>query len=189
MNSHTQEDLLTGAKVFDLSILANIYKLYSPGLYRYAMRLLGDECLAEDCVAETFSRFLKTLRAGQGPNNHLQAYLYRIAHNWITDSYRRQPPTPIELDESLKAADQFLPENLADDHLEQTQVRTALRSLTPDQRQVITLRFIEGWGHEEVAAAINKDAGAVRAIQFRALNTLRRLLLRVEKEGSYEHEK
>ena len=186
MNSPTEQDLLNGAKVYDSVSLTAIYKLYSPGLYRYAMRLLGDDCLAEDCVAETFSRFLKSLRAGQGPRDHLQAYLYRIAHNWITDSYRRQPPPPIELDESLKAGDHFLPEVQTDTSQEQKQVQLALRSLTADQRQVITLRFIEGWQNDEVALALEKPVGAIRALQFRALNTLRRLLLKVEKEGVYE---
>ena len=189
MNSPTEQTLINGAKAYDPSILATIYKSYSPGIYRYAMRLLGDDCLAEDCVSETFSRFLKALRAGQGPQDHLQAYLYRIAHNWITDSYRRQPPPPLDLDEKIKAADHLLPENQADTGIEQQQIRLALRSLTPDQRQVISLRFIEGWENEEVAMALGKPAGAIRALQFRALNTLRRLLLCGKKEGIYEHEK
>ncbi len=189
MSLLTEQDLLNGARTNDLSTLGAIYDRFSPGVFRYAMRLLGDDCLAEDCVAETFSRFLKALRAGQGPNDHLQAYLYRIAHNWITDSYRRQPPPPIDLDDALKAGDHFLPETQADAHIEQQQVRLALRSLTPDQRQVITLRFIEGWENEAVATALDKPVGAIRALQFRALNTLRRLLLREEKEGIYEPKK
>jgi DNA-directed RNA polymerase specialized sigma24 family protein len=52
--------------------LAEIYDTYRPGLYRYAMRLLGDASLAEDCVAETFARFLKALHTRQGPREHLQ---------------------------------------------------------------------------------------------------------------------
>jgi len=189
MNSPTERDLLNGARNYDLSALGEIYDRYSPGVYRYAMRLLGDECLAEDCVSETFSRFLKALRAGQGPRDHLQAYLYRIAHNWITDSYRRQPAPPLELDDSLRSEDQFLPEAQVDAHLELRQVRLALRSLTPDQLQVITLRFIEGLENDEVASVLEKPVGAIKALQFRALNTLRRLLTGEKKEGVYEPEK
>jgi RNA polymerase sigma-70 factor (ECF subfamily) len=189
MNSPTERDLLNGAWNFDESALGTIYDRYSPGIYRYAMRLLGDECLAEDCVSETFSRFLKALRAGQGPQEHLQAYLYRIAHNWITDSYRRQPPPPLDLDESVRSEDRFLPEIQADTRLEQQRVRLALRCLTPDQHQVITLRFLEGWENEEVATAMEKPVGAIKALQFRAINSLRRLLLREEKEGVYEFKK
>ena len=189
MSQPTERDLLDGAKSFDLLSLGAIYDRYSPGIYRYAMRLLGDECLAEDCVSETFSRFLKALRAGQGPQDHLQAYLYRVAHNWITDSYRRQPPPPLELDESVRSEDQHLPESQVDARLEQHQVRLALRSLTPDQQQVIALRFIEGWENDEVATALEKPVGAIKALQFRALNTLRRLLLGEEKEGAHEHKR
>jgi RNA polymerase sigma-70 factor (ECF subfamily) len=189
MNSFTEQELLNGALNYDLPALSAIYDRYSPGIYRYAMRLLSDDCLAEDCVADTFSRFLKVLRSGQGPQDHLQAYLYRIAHNWIIDSYRRQPLLPLDLDDSLNIGGNFQLETEAETHSEKYQVRMALRSLTPDQRQVITLRFIEGWENEEVAVALEKPVGAIRALQFRALNTLRRLLLREEKEGVYESKK
>jgi len=189
MGESSEQDLLIGARNFDLPTLGAIYDRYSPGIYRYAMRQLGEDCLAEDCVAETFSRFLKVLRTGQGPQDHLQAYLYRIAHNWITDSYRRQPSPPLDLDETLPGGDQSLPEKEADLRLEQQQVRLALRSLTPDQRQVVTLRFIEGWENEEVASALQKPVGAIKALQHRALNTLRRLLLSEEKEDIDELKK
>jgi len=189
MNSFNEPDLIHGAAKFDPSILTVVYNQYSPGIFRYAMRLLGDECLAEDCVSETFSRFLKALRAGQGPRDHLKAYLYRVAHNWITDCYRRQPPPPLDLDESMRASDHLQPEEQADQRFAQENVRLALRSLTPDQRLVVSLRFIEDWKNEEVAAALNKSEGTIRALQFRAIKTLRRMLIRAEKEGLYEPEK
>jgi len=182
MNSSTEQDLLIGAKAYDLNILGMIYDRYSPGIYRYAMRLLGDECLAEDCVAETFSRFLMVLRSGLGPKDHLQAYLYRIAHNWITDRYRRQPPAPITLDDSMHGDKNALPELQTETLMEQKEVLLALRTLTADQRQVVILRFIEGWENEEVAAALEKPVGAIKALQHRALETLRNFLLKEKKD-------
>ena len=83
-------DLLSGIGRCDPEVLEQVYDLYSPGLYRYAYRLLGDDQLAEDCVSETFSRFLTALRVERGPEKNLKAYLYRIAHNWITDYYRSE---------------------------------------------------------------------------------------------------
>lgn len=186
MNVTTEANLLAGAQKYDPVVLGAIYDRYSPGIYRYAMRLLGDECLAEDCVAETFSRFLKALQGGHGPQDHLQAYLYRVAHNWITDSYRRQPSPPLNLDESVRCAEHTHPEAQVDARLEQYQVRLALSALTPDQRQVITLRFMEGWENEAVASALEKPVGAVKALQFRALNALRRFLVGEAKEGTHE---
>jgi RNA polymerase sigma-70 factor, ECF subfamily len=181
-NMQSEAELLNGARALDMEAMALIYDRYSPGLYGYAMRLLGDECLAEDCVAETFSRFLKGLRGGHGPEEHLQAYLYRVAHNWITDQYRRQPPAPLALPEDLRAEEAAQPEQQIDLQMEQQRVRSALRLLTPDQRQVITLRFLEGWENEEVAQVLQKPVGAVKALQHRALVSLRKWLFDGEKE-------
>ena len=186
MKTRSEQDLLNSARAFDTQSLAEIYDCYSPGLYAYAMRLLGDACLAEDCVSETFSRFLKALHARQGPEMHLQAYLYRIAHNWITDHYRRVPV--FDLDEELRAGDEVGPEVQVDQRLQQERVRGALRLLTPDQRQVVILRFLEGWDNEEVATAVQKPSSAVRALQHRALASLRRWLLGTEKEDGYGYE-
>jgi RNA polymerase sigma-70 factor (ECF subfamily) len=180
MSNESEQDLLRAARAFDAQALAAIYNRYHQGLFAYAMRLLGDEALAEDCVAETFSRFLRALRAGQGPQEYLQAYLYRVAHNWATDTYRRMPPPPFELDEALRADDADGPDQQASRHMEQERVRGALRMLTPDQRQVVVLRFLEGWGNEEVAAALEKPVSAVKALQHRALGALRRWLLQEE---------
>src|SRR5512136_2797630 len=88
--------LLERAREFDRQALAEIYDAYSPGIYRYAMRFLADRDLAEECVAETFSRFLHALKRHTGPRDHLQAYLYRMAHNWFVDFFRQNPP-PEEL--------------------------------------------------------------------------------------------
>jgi len=189
MNKRSEADLLRGARAFDMQDLAEIYDRYSPGLYGYSMRLLGDPVLAEDCVSETFSRFLKGLRAGQGPAEHLQAYLYRVAHNWITDYYRRSPPPDLELDELLVERDAILPEAQVFQHLEQERVRNALRMLTPDQRQVIILRFLEGWENEKVAEAVQKPITAVKALQHRALQALKRWLVGEERESVYEQER
>jgi RNA polymerase sigma-70 factor, ECF subfamily len=176
MKLSNEQELLRSAQAFDLDSLAAIYDLYSPGIYRYTLRLLGDDCLAEDCVAETFLRYLNALRAGQGPRDHLQAYLYRIAHNWITDFYRRQPPPPLMLDESVPDGEYTNPTQQVDLRSEQAHLRLALRTLTADQRQVLMLRFVEDWGLGEVAEVLQKPVGAIKALQHRALAALRNKL-------------
>lgn len=166
--------LLEAARRFELKVLAQIYDTYSPGLYRYAMRRLGDSQLAEDCVAETFSRFLQTLRERRGPGEHLQAYLYRVAHNWIVDQYRREKPG-VELAEDLPSETEDT-EWDASLRLQQAKVRAAIRRLTPDQQQVIVLKYLEDWQNEDVAQALGKPVGAVKSLQHRALATLQRQL-------------
>ncbi|MEZ0397117.1 MAG: sigma-70 family RNA polymerase sigma factor [Anaerolineales bacterium] len=175
----SESELLQRAQTFDRQALAEIYDLYSPGLYRYALRLLGDASAAEDCLAETFSRFLQALRRGKGPRNYLQAYLYRVAHNWITDQYRRQPPPAAELDErfpDLAAA----PEEIVARRSHRERLRRALQRLTPEQRQVIALKYLEGWQNEQIARALGKPVGAVKSLQHRALTRLQRLLANEE---------
>lgn len=167
---------LARARRFEKRALAEIYDRYSEALYRYAWRSLGDGDLAEECVAETFARFLAAMERGGGPRDNLRAYLYRMAHNWITDHYRRSPPQTLSLDPELHAHPDSDPSDLVALELERQQVRAALASLTPEQRQVIMLRYLEGWDHEQIARAMEKRVGAVKALQHRAIRALRRLL-------------
>ena len=163
---------------FEERALSEVYDTYSPGIYRYAWRLLGDEDMAEECVAETFSRFINALERGNGPRQHLKAYLYRVAHNWITDYYRRGAHTEISLDSDKHTDPDPDPLTKISDTMEQAELRSALRLLTPDQRQVILLRYLEDWQLAEIAQALEKPLGAVKALQHRGLNTLRRKLTR-----------
>jgi len=178
---NAEQALIGRARKLDEEALASIYDRYSLELYRYAMRLVGNDDLAEECVAETFYRLLQALNKGGGPKQYLRAYLYRIAHNWITDQFR----VPVE--------DEFSPElDLATDttsspaqvallEMERRELRYALHQLTPDQRQVIVLKYLENWKNEEIAHALGKPVGAVKSLQHRGLNALRRLLR--ENEG------
>lgn len=158
----------------DPKSLAAVYDRYSPAIYAYAMRLLGDDSLAEDCVSETFSRLIKALQHGQGPVEYLKAYLYRIAHNWITDYYRRQPPPAEELDEFVEDENPG-PAHQAENRMTAEKTRRALRLLSPEQREVVMMRYYEGLELEEIAAAMGKTLGATKALQHRGLTVLRKL--------------
>jgi RNA polymerase sigma-70 factor (ECF subfamily) len=178
-NVNSEADLLALARRLDSQALAEIYDRYSPDLYRYAMRLLGHPTNAEDCVAETFQRFLHALTSGFGPREHLRAYLYRVAHNWITDQYRRNVPES-EIDDQWAEPGQG-PEASAEQNIAHAGLRAALHHLTPDQRQVVALKFWEGWENEEIARTLGKPVGAVKSLQHRALAAIERHL---EKELS-----
>ena len=168
------------ATKLDKQALVGIYKQHSTELFRYAYRMLGDNDLAEDCVAETFSRLLNAVHRDRGPNENVRAWLYRVASNWITDHYRKQPPLPLDLEANVHSGLAETPSQVVDRNLEQEHVRAALLRLSPEQRQVIELRFLEGWSHEEVSVALGKTTEATRALQYRALNSLRRMLLEME---------
>lgn len=170
----SESALLERARKFEPQALAEIYDGYSPGLYRYAIRLLGDQSLAEECVAETFSRFLHALKEHKGPHDHVQAYLYRMAHNWIVDLYRRDPP-PEELAEDHQDALPG-PETTAEERMRDARLRSAIRKLTGEQQQVILLKYMEEMDNESVARIMSKPIGAVKSLQRRALTRLQRLL-------------
>lgn len=175
----SESDLLQQAKCLEGSALAEIYDCYSPLVYRYAFRLLGDACLAEDCVAETFSRFLQGLRNAQGPREHLQSYLFRIAHNLIVDHYRRAPTK--ELDEEIPAVGSV--EVAVDQRICQDDVRIAVRELSRAQQQVIALKFWEDWENEDIAQFLHKPVGAIKSLQHRALVHLQKSLLSEKSSG------
>ncbi len=180
-----EQDLLRLASQLDAEALAAIYDRLSPGLYGYATRLLADTALAEDCVAEVFARFLKALQKGQGPRDHLRAYLYRVTHNWIVDYYRdHQEAATVheELNETLPAAE-FTEEEVSK-RFRQKQIREAIRQLTPNQQKVISLKYLEDWSNEEIAQILHKSVGAVKSIQHHALVSLQKLLLENTDEES-----
>ncbi len=177
MMDSKSELLLKKARQYDQNALAEIYDLYSDALFAYAFKHVGKSQVAEDLVAETFSRFLKALERGGGPKEHLRAYLYRITHNLITDSYRREPPPPLELEEELLSEEGADPISIVADMQDADRVRNALRLITPEQSQVITLRFLEGWSGLEIAQAMDKSLGSIKALQHRGLAALQRILL------------
>lgn len=172
--------LIERARRYEKEALAEVYDLYSPGIYRYAMRLLGDTDLAEDCVSETFSRLLHGLRNGSGPTDYLKAYLYRIAHNWITDYYRRSPPPSVPLEPYMNIPGDEDPSQDVARKTDQERIRAALALLTPDQRQVVMLKFLEDFSNDDIALALNKPVGAVKSLQHRALDSLRRIMFHAE---------
>jgi len=180
MKNNPDQALLERAKRFEAQALEEIFDNFSPGIYRYAFRLLGDAELARECMAETFSRFLSALKRDSGPDNYLQAYLYRIAHNWVTDYYRSKVPTTLQLDAVVIADSTDEPHQVVADQMASQQLRDALALLTPDQRQVIVLKYLEEWENEAIAMVLNKHVGAIKALQHRAIEALRRILTRYE---------
>ena len=168
---------MTDARSFNKQLLVDIYEQHSPGIYRYAYRLIGDRDLAEECVSETFSRFLQAIKNGRGPSDNVQGYLYRVAHNWITDLYRRGRDFHESLEVDGHPDPNSNPSTLVGRELERERVRSAIRKLPYDQQRVIELRFIEELSHEDVATTLGKTVEATRALQYRAISSLRQILI------------
>lgn len=175
MNIRTMS--VPNTKSLNKQVLIDLYEQHSPGIYRYAYRLLGNSDLAEECVSETFSRFLQALQNGRGPTNNPQAYLYRIAHNWVTDHYRRPSIQQIELNPDINEDTSSNPSDLFSQNMEVDKVRRALGKLPLEQQRVIIMRFLDDLSHAEVATAMGKTTEATRALQYRAITSLRNMLI------------
>ena len=172
----TADALLRRARQWNEAALAQIYDTYAPAIYRYVYRRTGHQNTAEEITAETFHRFLVALKQGGGPTEYLSAWLYRVAHNLIVDFYRRQPPQEPESVDNVVLADPDHGVAHLERQMQVEQARAALQQLTPLQQQIITLRFLEELSNEEIAQVVNRTEGAVKALQHRALNSLRRIL-------------
>ena len=168
--------LLERARAYDADALGELYDQYAPLIYAYLYRRVHDTQLAEDLTGEVFLRVLKAIQSEQFWHTSFRGWLYRIAHNLAVDHYRKQPPVPmLALDEQLVAA-QGDPDSALAEKLSHQDLLAAISQLTPDQQQVLALRFGERLTAREVADIMEKSVGAVEMLQHRALASLRRIL-------------
>ena len=145
-------------------------------MYRYAFRRLGDQESAQNIASDSFYRLLVAFRKGKGPQNGILPWLYRTTHNLVIDLYRKSSQQTLPLEEALFKDETPLPEETIMVSQEQEQMRKALQKLTPDQQEVISLKFLEGLKNEEVAEIMNISVGAVKSMQHRALASLARTM-------------
>jgi RNA polymerase sigma factor (sigma-70 family) len=82
--------------------------------------------------------------------------------------------------------EQVNPSHLVSLEMEREQIRIALLKLPEDQQQIIHFRFLEDWSHAEIAGMLGKSSDATRALQYRALNNLRKIL--VEQDDEVRHD-
>lgn len=184
MAKDSDNELLARAKSYDRQALSTIYDAYQPSIYRYVARQVEDMETARDLTAEVFQRFLKAIGNGQGPDNNIRSWLYTSAHNIVIDHYRRrQFRGHIPLTEHM--ADAYANTALeAEYRVDADLVRQALQTLTPDQRQVITLKFLAEFNNTEIAAVMDKPVSAIKSLQHRGLATLRRQLIPAKESAS-----
>ena len=169
--------LIERARDYNAEALTELYRRYADAIFRYVYYRVGVRAVAEDLVADVFVRAMEGLPAYRDTGSPFKAWLYRIAHARVVDYYRRQEVRrTVPLHEQLAASGKADPGELAADRDAARRIWAALPHLTGEQQQVISLRFIAGFSTAEVADVLEKTEGAIRAIQHRALASLRRLL-------------
>ena len=178
-SEHDEAELIGRAKAGDDDAFAEIYDRCYPPIYRHILYRVPTTETAEDLACEVFVRMVESIDDFTYRGRPLLAWLYTIAGNLISSHYRRADKTVgVPLEESLagRAADVPDPEEAASLSVDEERLTAAMRELTDDQRQVITLKFFEGLDNVTVAQVLGKSYGAVKALQHRGLEALRRVL-------------
>jgi RNA polymerase sigma-70 factor (ECF subfamily) len=146
-----------------------IYRALAPAVLGYLRAQRAPE--PEDVLGEVFLQVARDLPKFRGDDDALRRWVFAIAHNRLLDARRRVARRPV-------TADRPVPEQVApppDDALDPDLVE-ALDDLTPDQREVVVLRFVADLSLADVAQLTRRRVGAVKALQHRALETLGRRL-------------
>ncbi len=177
------EQALKRAQAADQQAMAAIYKRFLPVVYRFALARVGDVHTAEDITSETFFVIVERIRETRAHDElTFVAWALGIARNQIAMHFRRlksRPTSQLSDEDNLSVGrlpDERDPLDVITARESLSEVVAALDQLTEEQRSVILYRCVLGYSAEDVAQLLGKQAGAIRALQFRALASLARLL-------------
>jgi RNA polymerase sigma-70 factor (ECF subfamily) len=178
LSSDEERALLERARQLDPSAFGAIYDAYHDALYRYILNRVRHVQTAEDLTADVFSQLVRTIGDRRGPSEYLRAWLYRVARNLVIDEARRSRiRSTVELSPDLPARSTDLSAQAHRSILRQ-QAQAALDRLSARQREVLTLRYLEGLDVREVAEVLGTSERNVRALQERGLEAMRTLLVK-----------
>lgn len=168
-----EAQLLARARQLDPAALRELHQQFYEPVARYIQFKVSDPYLVQDLSGEVFVRVIDGLRRGHGWRETPRAWIMGIAHNVVVDHYRKQSrTTEVELTEEIYASDDVDPMVLVQLRERKDKLMQAMQLLTEDQRDIISMRFLQGIEIQEVAEATGKTPGAVKALQHRALRTL-----------------
>jgi RNA polymerase sigma-70 factor (ECF subfamily) len=181
-NDPDRERQLIEAAKHDPRHFAELYDAYFDRIYAFSIMRTRDREAAQDITSEVFHQALKNLSRFEWRGVPFSAWLYKIAANAIanrvTRNTREQTGSPVEL----------APESASCEELEAIEQRadiwSLLRDLPADQRRVLEMRFVEEKSIRDIAAELGRSDGAVKQLQFRALQNVRdRLTLTGDRHG------
>lgn len=169
--------LVARAKAMDEAAWDYLLQSYYGRLQAYFWNRIGDRAAAEDLASQVFEEAVARIKDYECRGLPLSAWLFRIARNMSVDYVRRRAR---RVGATIVEPRQVPVSQLLEQQLETEQLWDAMRSLNEEQRHVVTLRFISGLSTADTGAALGKSTGAVKAIQHRALRTMRRTLCRID---------
>jgi RNA polymerase sigma-70 factor (ECF subfamily) len=171
------------AQTGDRDAFAQLYKRYYDPVFRYVyFRAGGDRQLAEDLAHDTFLRALRRIGSVTWQGRDLGAWLITIARHLVADHFksgrkRFEVVTSDVLDaDAEERGPEGSPEAAVVEHITNVELLRAVQRLGTEQRECIVLRFLLGFSVAETAQAMGKNDGAIKALQYRAVRALQRLL-------------
>lgn len=177
-----EHELISRAQEGDKQAIGELYRAHVDVIYRYVWARVRDDSLAEDLTAQVFLKALEGLPTYQPSGKPFVAWLYRIAYARIVDHWRKlERRVEVPLEETLPSREPR-PQELLEFEADWVTAMELLSQLTDDQQDVVILRFIGELSLADVALTVGKTVGATKALQYRALATLARLL--EERRGS-----
>lgn len=174
-------ELIRGSKRGDNVALAKLCAYMYAQIYAFLYYRVAQPEDAEDLTSEVVLRMINALKRQRG---NFHAWMYRIAKNRLVDYYRQRA---VRQEISLADVPQrelVGTEDFSEQVVTKEKLRKGMEHLTDEQKQVIILKFIQGYNNREVAYIVGKSVGAIKVLQFRALKALREFLSR----RSYEQE-
>jgi RNA polymerase sigma-70 factor (ECF subfamily) len=179
-----EDRLLTKARRGDQNAIAEIYERYFDAVYQFIRWRVSDPAQAEDLTSEVFIKFLSALNSPHAPRQSVRGWLFRVARNLLYDHYARRE-TAGELDDDLPIPTETTMEDEFMRHMEAERIQRFLRRLAADQQEVLILRFGQMLSLQDTAEVMGKSVSAIKSLQFRAIDTLRRLLTETEAEARH----
>src|SRR6266436_2824885 len=163
------ERLLVEAAQKDPARFGELYDTHFERIYAFVARRMRDRDKAEDLTSEVFHKALANLKSYTWTGAPFGAWLFRIAANALSDQWKRAGREPANVEDPPE------PSGGPEQEAVETQVRLfgLVEKLPADQRRVVFGRFVEQRSIREIAQALGKSEGAVKQLQFRALEKLR----------------
>lgn len=180
--SGEQNSLAARAKAGDRTALNSLLETHLGSVYRFvSMKLGAGHPQLDDIVQETLIGASTSIRGLRGETNaQVAGWLLSIARHKVADHLRARYSHPHQSLEGTTGAQIVDPARPVDEqvmtNLRAEQLREAMRQLTPEQEEVLTLRFVLGFAIDEVAEITRRPAGAVKSMQHRALASLQQKL-------------
>ncbi len=175
-----EADVLVAAAIDgDTEAFASLFRSTVSLVHRFLQARCGDAALAEDLTQDTFIRAMRAITTSfRGGSSEFIAWVMRIARNRFLDHVKSgRVRWEVAVDNVPITIGTANPEQDVLATIEGVDLRRALTRLTSEQQEVILLRFLQGLQISEVATVTGRSEGAVKALQFRALRALQKIMV------------